>query len=877
MKKISKQRMVQKKLVPQVYAERDILSLAENPFLVSLLCTFSTRRHYCLVMEYVEGGDVASLIDKVGPLPVDMARMYFSEAVLALEYVHNYNIIHRDLKPDNMLITSEGHIKLTDFGLSKIGLVTYTATLLEANIRSRLPENHFKESTVWGTPDYIAPEVILGLEYDKAVDWWSMGVILYEMLAYFKPFRANTVDELFDIITNESCDVTWPDDEDRPPKDAEDLIKKLLIFQPKKRLGSCEQGGIDLVKTHPFFNGLDWNNLLRIKAEFVPQLEGEYDTSYFDTREERYPGDYESDDEDDETPGEPGTQFTTTSARYSKLLEGEDIVDFGDLTITPSLPDYPKQESKEFTDSPSEKSIPDLLILSDKEDEKSNEDEHRTKQVDENDLVKLLSSPNLTPCNSLFPCNTPTDSEQDLPSLESFLPRTAKSNNIALLSISEPDMSYVTDEYSMSTDLDKVTEHDPPVRYRSHAKTSSPPQPPEKLRNRSSDVSASKSPPKLKRRPHVSRTKPPVVTRDTSPISPPTPGLEICSINVHSKQIEVEKRQNEFGFAVRGIRVYMKNSNKYQTEHLATGIVKGGAADAGGLEEEDLITNINGEEISGYSHSQIAALLAHNKKVLLTIIPLHESSIQQELKKRESIDSIRISKKSKTLSNLFPSKKKKGIFKINFPLPHRTSSASSSSSDKSTYKHNSPTESLPMYPYPAGVSHTRVPSFTSSVSNLTSPVAHGSPVHIMKNYHMKKRPTPVSPLARTPSPSSLYRSTSLNLSQQKDNHLMPPTQQTGVRVTPSKPKTLHPNMRMHHAHSRVGRSRSQTNSDLKDLHHHHASSLDCSLSSAPSHSPVTTPQRMSPEVQPVVNRPRSATTHSKSPQRHSNPCYYSRL
>lgn len=172
-------------------------------------------------------------------------------------------------------------------------------------------------------------------------------------------------------------------------------------------------------------------------------------------REERYPGDYESDDEDDETPGEPGTQFTTTSARYSKLLEGEDIVDFGDLTITPSLPDYPKQESKEFTDSPSEKSIPDLLILSDKEDEKSNEDEHRTKQVDENDLVKLLSSPNLTPCNSLFPCNTPTDSEQDLPSLESFLPRTAKSNNIALLSISEPDMSYVTDEYSMSTDLDK--------------------------------------------------------------------------------------------------------------------------------------------------------------------------------------------------------------------------------------------------------------------------------------------------------------------------------------------------------------------------------------------------------------------------------------
>ena len=304
--------------------------------------------------------------------------------------------------------------------------------------------------------------------------------------------------------------------------------------------------------------------------------------------------------------------------------------------------------------------------------------------------------------------------------------------------------------------------------------------------------------------------------------------------------------------------------------------MKGGAADAGGLEEKDLITHINDEEISGYSHNQVAALLAHNKKVLLTIIPLHESSIQQDLKKRDAVDSVRISKKSKTLSNLFPSKKKKGIFKINFPLAHRTSSASSSASDKSTYKHNSPTESPPIYTYSVGGSHGRVPSFTSSVSNLTPPVAHGSPVHNMKNYHLKKRPAPVSPLARTPSPSSLYRSTSLNLSQQKDNHLMPPTQQTGVRVTPSKSKTLQPNMRMHNVHSRVGRSRSQTNSDLKDLHHH-TSSLDCSLSSAPSHSPTTTPQRMSPEGHLVVNRPRSATTHSTSPQRHSNPCYYSKL
>ena len=147
----------------------------------------------------------------------------------------------------------------------------------------------------------------------------------------------------------------------------------------------------------------------------------------------------------------------------------------------------------------------------------------------------------------------------------------------------------------------------------------------------------------------------------------------------------------------------------------------------------------------------------------------------------------------------------------------------------------------------------------------------------MKNFH-KKRPTPVSPLARTPSPSSLYRSTSLNLSQQKETHLMPPTQQVGgVRVTPSRQsKTLHPTMRMHNIHSRVGRSRSQTNTDLKDVHHH-TSSLDCSIPSAINHSPVETPRQLSPDPQPVMNRPRSATTHSKSPQRHSNPVYYSNL
>ena len=123
MKKIRKQNLILKNQLHQVFMERDIMIISDNPFVVSLICTFETKNNLCMVMEYVEGGDVASLIKNIGPLPYEMARTYFAETTLAVEYLHNYGIIHRDLKPDNLLITSLGHIKLTDFGLSKIGLM----------------------------------------------------------------------------------------------------------------------------------------------------------------------------------------------------------------------------------------------------------------------------------------------------------------------------------------------------------------------------------------------------------------------------------------------------------------------------------------------------------------------------------------------------------------------------------------------------------------------------------------------------------------------------------------------------------------------------------------------------------------------------------
>uniref|UniRef100_A0A8B9TIJ4 non-specific serine/threonine protein kinase n=1 Tax=Anas platyrhynchos TaxID=8839 RepID=A0A8B9TIJ4_ANAPL len=312
LKKINKQNLILRNQIQQVFVERDILTFAENPFVVSMFCSFETKRHLCMVMEYVEGGDCATLLKNMGPLPVDMAKMYFAETVLALEYLHNYGIVHRDLKPDNLLITSMGHIKLTDFGLSKIGLMNMTTNLYEGHMEKDTRE--FMDKQVCGTPEYIAPEVILIQGYGKPVDWWAMGIILYEFLVGCVPFFGDTPEELFGQVISD--EIMWPEGDEALPADAQDLITRLLRQCPLERLGT---GGAHEVKHHAFFLHLDWNGLLRQKAEFIPQLESEDDTSYFDTRSERY---RHLDSEDEETNDEESSveigQFSSCSHRFSK-------------------------------------------------------------------------------------------------------------------------------------------------------------------------------------------------------------------------------------------------------------------------------------------------------------------------------------------------------------------------------------------------------------------------------------------------------------------------------------------------------------------------------------------------------------------------------
>ncbi|XP_010254907.1 PREDICTED: probable serine/threonine protein kinase IRE4 isoform X2 [Nelumbo nucifera] len=204
-KVLKKLDMIRKNDIEHILAERNILITVRNPFVVRFFYSFTCRDNLYLVMEYLNGGDLYSLLRKVGCLEEDIARIYIAELVLALEYLHSLGIVHRDLKPDNILIAHDGHIKLTDFGLSKIGLINSTVDLSGSGANETTPVDgddlqtcfehiqHAEERTqasAVGTPDYLAPEILLGTEHGYAADWWSVGIILFEFITGIPPFTA---------------------------------------------------------------------------------------------------------------------------------------------------------------------------------------------------------------------------------------------------------------------------------------------------------------------------------------------------------------------------------------------------------------------------------------------------------------------------------------------------------------------------------------------------------------------------------------------------------------------------------------------------------------------------------------------------------------
>ncbi|KAM6598479.1 probable serine/threonine protein kinase IRE [Cannabis sativa] len=333
-KVLKKADMIRKNAVESILAERNILISLRNPFVVRFFYSFTCRENLYLVMEYLNGGDLYSLLRNLSCLDEDMARVYIAEVVLALEYLHSLNVVHRDLKPDNLLIGQDGHIKLTDFGLSKVGLINSTDDLTTSSVSENgfLGEEETKaqhtskreerqKHSVVGTPDYLAPEILLGMGHGATADWWSVGVILFELLVGIPPFNADHPQRVFDNIINR--DIPWPKTPDEMSYEAYDLIDKLLTENPVQRLGTT---GASEVKRHPFFKDVNWDTLARQKAMFIPSTEA-HDTSYFMSR-------YIWSPEDDHVNG--GSDFddmtdTCSSGSYSNI-QSEEGDECGSLT-----------------------------------------------------------------------------------------------------------------------------------------------------------------------------------------------------------------------------------------------------------------------------------------------------------------------------------------------------------------------------------------------------------------------------------------------------------------------------------------------------------------------------------------------------------------
>ena len=284
-KKMKKDILAQKNQVIHIRSEQLFMSKVKSPWIVDLKASFQEDDYIYLVMEFCPGGDFMSLLIKKDILKEEEARFYIAELILAVDSIHKLDCIHRDIKPDNILIDKNGHIKLTDFGLAKISDKLYENNKNETFNKNKL--THHKLFSCVGTAYYVAPEVLTKNGYGKDIDWWSVGVIFFEMLVGYAPFCSEETKEVCYKVINWQNYLKIPDDK-IVSEEAEDLIKK-MINNSDERLG---KNGIEEIKNHPFFKDVDWDNIRNTKAPFIPDIESDYDTKYFeefDVEEPFYP------------------------------------------------------------------------------------------------------------------------------------------------------------------------------------------------------------------------------------------------------------------------------------------------------------------------------------------------------------------------------------------------------------------------------------------------------------------------------------------------------------------------------------------------------------------------------------------------------------
>ena len=253
-KSIQKKKLLDAKKAHTAIAERNILMKARHPFIVQLFFAFQTPSKFYLGLEYVPGGELFFHMKKRGRIPVNEVRLYSAEIALALSYLHSIGIIYRDLKPENVMLDADGHIKLTDFGLST--------------------ENVDPESgkdTFCGTSHYFSPEMVYKIKYTHKIDWWALGVLMFEMITNYPPFWNGNKSKLYDMILND--EPTFPE---WVPSDAKSIISLLLTKNPNDR------PDFNQIKEHPFFKSLDWDRVYNreYKPQFIPKQVTE--TSNFD-------------------------------------------------------------------------------------------------------------------------------------------------------------------------------------------------------------------------------------------------------------------------------------------------------------------------------------------------------------------------------------------------------------------------------------------------------------------------------------------------------------------------------------------------------------------------------------------------------------------
>uniref|UniRef100_A0AAR2KM31 non-specific serine/threonine protein kinase n=1 Tax=Pygocentrus nattereri TaxID=42514 RepID=A0AAR2KM31_PYGNA len=774
MKKINKQNLILRNQIQQAFVERDILTFAENPFVVSMFCSFETRRHLCMVMEYVEGKTL-----------YDNRPLYF---------VSNFSL----------LITSMGHIKLTDFGLSKIGLMSLTTNLYEGHIEKDARE--FLDKQVCGTPEYIAPEVILRQGYGKPVDWWAMGVILYEFLVGCAPFFGDTPEELFGQVISD--EIIWPEEDEALPPDAQDLISKLLRQNPLERLGT---GSAFEVKQHRFFTDLDWNSLLRQKAEFIPQLESEDDTSYFDTRSDRYHH-VDSDEEEDTNDDEHVEirQFSSCSPRFSKVYSSMERLTLHEEKRTPpptkrSL----SEEGAERIDSLSGLKSRDRSWLVG-----SPEILRKRLSVSESSHTESDSSPPLTVrrrcCSAIiemprFAISSEEEGarkitvrgprSEELPSAIPELPveRELKLDESPTTPGSTSSQTsratltrYSTDGADNSTPkaISDLAARRARHRLLSGDTEKHTSRPLNKVIKSASATTLSlmipadhhgASPLASPMSPHSLSSNP--SSRDSSPSRDLSPA--VCSVK---PAIVIHRAGKKYGFTLRAIRVYMGDTDIYTVHHMVWHVEEGGPAHEAGLREGDLITHVNGEPVHGLVHTEVVELiLKSGTKVSISATPFENTSIKVGPARKTSYKSkmARRNKKTKTKEGQ-DSKKRNSLFRKitkHASLLHTSRSLSSLNRSVSSGESvpGSPTHMSPRSPtqgyrstpdsaHSVGGNSSQSSSPSSSVPN--SPASsgqirpsslHGLAPKLQRQYRSPRRKSagniPLSPLARTPSPT----------------------------------------------------------------------------------------------------------------------------